>query len=221
MVFENLPLQCQDCGDPAYEIWCSDGSVLYPSSVDEIVAFANSPRRQVRRVLASTSYSKSPRLKVDITNRWESGPTVEHGVTGEEKEVLYISDRLDEWALSVRQSYSLLAFSSAWTYALAGGAWTFGIVIQLAANVAFHKSPPMISKSVLNWATLVGIFLLSTPFWAGRVRRWLFPAGVFATGDGAQRLHRLRTRQKWVSFGSLLAAIATIILGIIANRLSR
>src|SRR5438552_2430408 len=97
----------EDSGEHSYSLRCSDGSVLTPESLAEILDFPNAGKRRIVEIKVTTGYSSKPvkphiRLSLDRASdiSWSITYTVEGN---DDREVYSVSERIEEWIASVRQ----------------------------------------------------------------------------------------------------------------------
>jgi hypothetical protein len=200
-------------GDVEFRVHCSDGSTKYPSSSEELLSLPNTSDQAITRISLATTYARSPRVSIDMRNDFEMGPSIECTVDGQDKDVVFLGYRLSEWVSTIRQTYSAIAFSTPTSYGLVFLSYVLGAVLLGAAVDFFrHVSAP----GALGIGVL-GVSLASAPWWGKRVRRRLFPIGLFAVGDGIRRHQQFLSLKRHLSLGAILVAIgASIIGGIVA-----
>jgi hypothetical protein len=136
-------------------------------------------------------------------------------IRGDERDVVFVSDQLNEWASSVSRWYGFLCFPTGATTAIQLGAWFGGVALLYLTGLLSSHWPALVPFTLLSAVVLI---LLAFTF--GWVVNYVFPRGIFAIGDGIARLRMYENRQKAFSLGSIIAPIATLLLGILANKLS-
>jgi hypothetical protein len=197
-----------------YQVVLSDGTVLLPPQFEDVLGLTNSASHKIRKISAETSYSAALRidLSIDADGGWDK--TLKFTVRGEEKNVVFVSGKLDEWASTVSQWYGLISFPRFWTAILQSYAVCGGILLIWVGN----SSQWSLARRTV--ASVFGLVLITSAFALSLLRRWVFPPGIFAIGDGQRRLATFQTRQKVFKLGTILAPIGTVLLGMLANKLS-
>jgi hypothetical protein len=196
-------------GDVELRVHCSDGSRKYPSSSEELLSLPNTSDQAITRIWLATTYTTSPRVSIDMRNDFEMGPSIECTVDGQDKDVVFLGHRLSEWVSTIRQSYSAIAFSSPTSYGFVLVSYVFGTVLL---GAAFHLFRDVSAPRALGIG-VVGVSLASAPWWGKRVRRRLFPIGLFAVGDGIRRHQQSVSLRRQLSLGATLVAIAASMIG--------
>jgi hypothetical protein len=197
-----------------YKVKLSDGTVLHPSDFEEILGLANISRRAIHKISGETAYQAPLRIEFSIDNSmWAK--TIDFSVRGEEKDVVFASERLDEWASSVSQWYGFLCFPTGTTTSMQLGAWFGGVALLYLTSSLSHHLPALVPFTLFSAVVLI---LVSFSF--GWVVKYVFPRGIFAIGGGVARLRTYENRQKIFSLGTIIAPIVTVLLGIVANKLS-
>jgi hypothetical protein len=198
--------------EPTYRVKLSDGTVLEPSDFNEVLSVPNSSARKIREISVDSSYKSSLRIELSMNDdKWVN--TLKFTVRGEEKDVVFVVAKLDEWAGEVIQWYGRIA-QSALGSVVSGFCYAVGMVL------IFGSSWAKLSQRGSLISLFFGVCLLGLSFARGLLKRWVFPTGIFAIGGGVDRLKTFRARQKVFSVGTIVAAIAAVVLGIIANKLS-
>lgn len=204
-----------------YTVRLSDGSSITCDSADEVLGVQNSRERQITSVWMDTPYRSEPRIEVKLNTAWYSDP-VEYEVAGSEKDVFHSSARLREYFLGVRQWYSFIAkpglrmwfafqafilltfyFTLTWLERLLG--------IEPSANLG-----ALILLSFGGVTTISGVAWLS--FYA--LRKWLFPTGIFAIGDGVNRYNGIVTARKVIGGSIILALLVSLLASAIFAQFS-
>jgi hypothetical protein len=195
--------------DVEFRVHCSDGSTKYPSSSEEFLSLANTSDQAITRISLATTYARSPRVSIDMRNDFEMGPSIECTVDGQDKDVVFLGHRLSEWVSTIRQTYSPVAFSTPTGYGLVGLSYFLGTGLLIGSGMLFRKvsTPGAVGIGVL------GILLVSAFWWGKRVRRRLFPIGLFAFGDGIRRHQESLSLRRQLSLAAILTAIAASIIG--------
>ena len=185
-----------------FKVRFSDGSTVKYSDAEEILKQPNSQKRLIVSIIASVEGNHGQ--AASITLRENPEPSIEYTINGPQRNVIYFSDKLDDWIQSCRQWYSGLFSSSGQLIKVIGG-----IALALyCANLISKKFPESTGLPALT-AVAVGMaefYLLK-----------LFPRGTFAVGYG-QRRDDLFSK---IRNGVLLALGVSVLAEVLLKALSR
>lgn len=193
-------------------VTCSDGSELEPETLEDLLSLPNTASRSINRILIRSVPSGSLLVRIEFSSG-EYGK-VEYTIEGEDAEVMVIAGRVDErLEAMVDTPYSRVSSS--------GGRMLVGVTVGLFAlavlpllllsNSYRNRFGPTI---VLGAFVLFFMGLFATP----TVLANLFPAVVFAIGQGSDRYQRLVGRRKLIGAGICLALLVGILASVIANK---
>lgn len=209
--------------DIAYSVDFSDGTSRTFNSLEGVLVLPNSSKRRITSLSLSTPYFYGP-IRASIRFRQDRSLAVNYDLTGDDKEVLSLSDTLDEYVLGVRQWYSALTRLSVagFLVLLYGGVWVVGNLV-VAADYLFPSLLPIESASSsetsigqqgLVYGVLLAAFVVAWLFdW---LFKKVFPVSTFAIGQGTERHKRLGTGRAIFLTGVLLP----IPVGLLINYLS-
>jgi len=211
--------------DLEYTVLFSDSSSLACSSADEVLGLQNSRERQITSIWIDTSYRSEPRIEIKFIALPYLDP-VEYQVSGNEKDVFYASSRLDEYFSGLRQWYSLVVsanFKTFFIYAaivlpigLFFSFWLrdlIGIDFTRDAGNSGDDNESLRDISLFTlWFVSIPVAVSAGLYLLDRIRRWLFPSGTFAIGNGVDRHNRTVAVQKLFG-GSILLALAVSLVG--------
>ena len=184
-------------GTLEYKVKFSDGSTIKYPDVDSIVRQPNSDNRFIVSILASVE--GHPRHSAYFTLRNEPEPPVEYTVSGPQRDVIYLSAKLDDWIASCRQWYSAL-FSSGIGTGIGIAAFVIPLYLVNRVSEVFPSRK----------AGLAGFMQLATLVTVGLIEYWIFkmlPRGTFAIGYGIKR----KEKYNYI-LGVLIAAFAVSVL---------
>jgi hypothetical protein len=163
-------------GATEYRVKFDDGTTVKYDLVDEVIGQPNAGKKFIVGLI--TIAGRQGR-SISLTMRGDPEPSVEHTMTGVQRDVVYFSDKLDDWIASCTQWYSLF-YTSSLGLLLALG--VIALPVFLAGRVAAIFSPKGNDwHSYLSGATLVAVGIAE--YWALK----LFPRATFAIGHGARR----------------------------------
>jgi hypothetical protein len=200
-----------------YVIGCADGSSFKPSSLDEFFSFPNIDTRPIHTIALNTPWGRKPFVRITVTTASRHGGTISYSVDGDEKDVFYVADKLEEWIKSVWQDYSWLAIESSTTSLITGvlggaGLTILGIVVPLLFGTRYPR--------FVYGAGVVGLLFLSMGYILKRVRKWAFPVGIFAWGNGFHRLNKYRGRQQRLNLLALVSFLFVFVVGIASSMIA-
>jgi len=236
-VLEQLDVEESDRSERGieYSVGLFDGSTISTNDLDEVIALPNSPRRAITSIELSTPYS-SGKIRATVRLRNEDIISITYDLRGEDKEVVALSDKLEENFLGLRQWYSFVGIEFGLKL-LVGFSLVFillvicvGVIVAGTAYPNFENFREEIRnlQSELKVFTLVtsvltvcaGLFLMSTLFFSlGTSSSWtgsLFPRGTFAIGQGVER-HKRRRRFRNIVLTCILVPVP---VGILVNLIS-
>lgn len=213
--------------DREYEVELSDGSTLYCPTVAEVGGVANVKDRAIRSIVARTRGTSEPQAQVRLrSSPWSFGnpslvvDPIAYSVTGEDKEVLYHSNRLDEFAASIRQWYTRAAYAD---YVLGFFLTTIAAAMALVlfagsshlpnANERTESDGRILTVLIVSFLVLMLVLSLNA------LRNAVFPVATFAIGQGVARHNLLRSIRYVVATVVLLGLIVGILSGVLAARL--
>src|SRR5271169_5914415 len=115
---------------PSYRVSLSDGTVLQPSTFQELLELPNSSNRDIRKIDVDTPYSAKLRIELSVdADRFSD--TVVFTTRGEERDVVFVSGKLDEWVDSVSQWYGFYSVSSGSVMVIQGVLWALGLSLTI------------------------------------------------------------------------------------------
>jgi hypothetical protein len=163
-------------GPVEYQVKFSDGSTVRYADVEEIVGQPNSGARSIVSVISSV---EGEGRSAFLGMRGAPEPSVEYTVTGVQRDVIYFSEKLDDWIASCTQWYSRFYTSN---LGLLLAVAVIVLPVFFAGRVAKVYAPGKGDwHSYLAGATLIGVAVAE--YWILK----LFPRATFAFGYGARR----------------------------------
>jgi hypothetical protein len=204
-----------------YQVRFSDGHALQYHDIEEVLKQPNSRARSIVSIIAgATGRSKQSAYVVLKDQPSQSGsnfgantsssPSVEYTLTGTQKDVIYIGDKLDEWTEGIRQGYSIF-YSGVFQLLFTAAVIAFPIALWV------YASPHLFLPAFLKAHDWVGLAFMAS-LWTGEY--WLFklfPRATFAIGQGARR-HQFFT---YLRTGVLGAFVLSLVASLLANWLTR
>jgi hypothetical protein len=172
-----------------------DGTEMQNASVEDILALPNSRRSRIKAIRVSTLYRSRVRASIRFNNQ-RIAP-VSYYLSGENRDVLVLSDKLDDFLPQIRPTWSPLArFSFVMFFVILYIASFTLASLYLAFSYVFFpnelsgttsESPP--GSTSLFLAVVFLIFVVGLVLdW---IRTKLFPMGTFAIGQGVKRSRNL------------------------------
>jgi hypothetical protein len=157
-------------GATEYRVKFDDGSTVKYDLVDEVIGQPNAGKKFIVGLITSAG---GQGRSISLTMRGDPEPSVEYTMSGVQRDVVYFSDKLDDWIASCTQWYSLF-YTSSLGILLALG--LIALPIFSAGRVAAVFSPKGNDwHSYLSGATLVAVSFAE--YWALK----LFPSATFAS----------------------------------------
>lgn len=202
-----------------YRIELSDNTTITTSSIDEVFALPNSPKRRISSIWISTPYT-GRRVRGSIRLKNNRYIPVNYELRGDDKEVGSLAAKLDDHLLGLRPWYSFL---TRWSFAnififLAFVGLAIAVLAVLAMFAFSRESvmealkkddgPDYSGLFALGYVCIIGL-LAGLDWIVGR----LFPIATFAIGQGIRRNERLNTVRTAVVTTVLLTIPVGILLG--------
>lgn len=206
-----------------YSVKFSDETSRTFSSVEDVLSIPNSSKRTITSLNISTPLFYSP-IRASVHFRQERILAASYDLAGEDKEVLALADKLDEYMLGVRQWYSpLTRFSLVWLIVLLPFVILVLVLVVAAVDYFFPSSLPIrgtSSSESISGEILVsygGTMLIVAGVWfIGWLLKRVFPVSTFAIGQGIDRHERIGKIRAIVLTGVFL----TVPAGLLVNYLS-
>jgi hypothetical protein len=185
-------------GEVVYRLTCSDGSTIEYPDLEQVLAFPNSPRRAITAMDVRAGWTGHAGCELKLKNR-RILESVSYSVSGDERLVYDLSDKLDDWISQATEWYTFFSFPfTGAVFGLIGLAALTSVMTPLEQRFP-HLKPLMDTLSIGLLVLLVSA-LVAIP---------LFPVGSFLIGAGVKRYNNLR----FIRYG----IIATLILGVLGS----
>lgn len=192
----------------------TDGSSLYTTDLAEVFAIPNTPARAIRRIRCNAASSTPDRKEVDVTFR-NFGATIGTGsiiyeITGDDKSVVYLSDKLEDFLLSQRQWYTVLRRTvSSW---LLQSLFMFLVTLIVSNKLSAVSKHMPISLFITLGIVAEGILVVLLDY----LIKYLCPVSCFVLGKGKQRYQSLVQMRAVAGVGVILA----VVVGVFVNWIS-
>lgn len=209
--------------DLDYDVEFSDGTSRTFSSIEDVLELPNSSKRRISKLSISTPYFYGP-IQASVDFRQNRELAASYNLKGEDKEVLALADKLDEYMLGVRHWYSPLT-----RFSFLGLMIFLPIIMVVLGGMAVAADyffPNLLSSgdsssSGSELREAIGIYsvvmLIFASMWVfGWLLKRVFPVSTFAIGQGIDRHKRLNKIRGIVLTGVFL----TVPAGLLVNYLS-
>lgn len=217
-----------------YTVRFSDKSSTTFDSADDVLNIQNSKEKRIASIWVESPYRDEPRIQVKIQNEIIYLDPIEYEVAGNEKDVFHASARLDEYFSGLRQWYSLIVNAGFKTYFIYGFIMLpIGILVSLglasllginftndAGNFGNSNASFRDKVLVIFWVLSPGVVVVAGLSLLDRTRRWLFPNGTFAIGDGVERHNSTVLVRRVVGGGVVLALLVSLLASAIFAQFS-
>lgn len=200
--------------DVSILVKCRDGSELRPESLEEILRLPNPSSRAIERMSLRVNRGMTLNIEIDFMN--DHMTPISYAVSGQDLEVLQVSQTLDDHLEPMIQRYSLMCVFPSNLYLVMTALLCGSLLLGVALGRIFAKGPTVASNVML--ATSIGLVTLSAIY--GTIRRNIFPVGSFRIGDGEERFQRSVSARKQLGPALILALIMGIIASVVANKIS-
>jgi hypothetical protein len=171
---QTLLLEIQ--GDIEYKVKFSDGTTV-KYDVNEVIGQPNAGRKSIIGV--TVSVAGQPGRSLFLRMRGDPEPSVEYTLTGTQQEVIYFSDKLDDWIASCTRLYSPFYSSNL-------GLLIVICVIALPV-ILMNRIARLFPRNGSDWHSYLPIATLLCVGVAEYGILKLFPRATFAIGHGATR----------------------------------
>jgi len=198
-----------------FTLKCKDGTSVSSKSLEEVLAFPNETPQIMTEITVSTPYSADKEGKVSLRNgEYAFFYSIKYEVRGQHKDVVYLSDQLEQWALGIRQRYSPwpmlwpMLFSELYFPILGmylGLLLSFGLSVKVASSQSFSR----VMHATFYIAMILPILWL--------LFRRFFPIGSFAIGSGKKRETVAVAWRNFLVVGMGVGVLASILGTLIFN----
>jgi hypothetical protein len=204
----------------SFEISCKDQIKREFTSIDELLKFENSPKKEILKLRISG-------FSDDLKNRfWLKFDRAERSnifisCKGEEDYVLKISDYIDEYLTGIRPWYALISrtdfgfiASIAWLALLLGILIATAITKPSTFRELYSQNAGAVMVQIVLGA-LMSLIPLTAGFILNRIRSSVFPMGIFAIGQGAKRHKDKDIIRTGVIVAFIISFISSMIVALI------
>ncbi len=206
---------CELGGSAVFSVDCADGSAVKYDSVEDVLKLPNAGERRIERIRIATTEG-SVAGSVSLKDSYFGA--IAYDISGPQRDVFYVAGQLEDCIAALRQWYSPIASANLPVYLLASvitmslSMWLFASTITLYDPGVFIKKEMPLSEGLVVFLVLIASFVLvgGTMFMA---RKYLFPVGIFACGDGKNRYDRLESVRLGVAVAFLISLLASIAAG--------
>lgn len=190
----------------------SDGSSLTCSDLTELLSIPNTQERRIERIRCRGDNTAEAK-EISVTFRQPNllNDAVIYEVAGDDKTVIYVSNKLQEFLLGQRQWYTVL--KTTWKgflfYILFALLFLFVLVIK-------HWLPRNIHPAYLETTIQIAVGIVPYVIYT-KIINILYPISIFAIGKGKERYEALRKTREVFLVGFVLATLAAIVGGFIVG----
>jgi hypothetical protein len=213
---------------PSLSMRCSDGSTIDSEELETLLNFPNTRLRQITKLRFRNGYRGQPRIELELSNKLLYGPTIEYEVMGNDQDVIYSVEKLEEQIASAFQWYAFIYRTPNFIkfmlellgYVLGPVIIVFGLLGMLDQS---SKTPHVLvfGLTLPIFVITIGIIFLCVSLAVKRLIPWIFPPAIFAIGYGAQQAERVVNRQRMVLGTLIFGLLVGIVASLIANKISR
>lgn len=206
-----------------YKVEFPGSAELSTESLDDVLALPNSGNKQIKAI-RMLAVGAEPSIYVRLSDI--SGyANVRYSVTGTDKQVFYITDKLGDVVGSIRMWHSRLSHADLFLFVLMI-LWAFAVPAGLIFGWLLLSGrapdePLSAGRYILNTSlsyVLVGV-LFGIVAVAAKVRSHLFPTAVFMIGDGKERYDRILFWRRTVMGVGIVLPLVVAALSALVTRL--
>jgi hypothetical protein len=186
---------------------CIDGSTVTTDNLEDLLDFQNGVARRVTEIKFTNGYQSDTRVKITCSSGdYLRRSAISYEVSGEDKNVVYLSNELDHIIEGCRCWYSSIIYSAIWTR-IAVALVVFALSFYwYARRIPYDLWPPILGLLVL----LSILFGTTGP----PIVDPIFPQSNILIGDGKIRAERARSRRTYIGTGLVLAIFASVLAGV-------
>lgn len=98
-----------------FSVSLSDGSTLYPSTVDELARLPNPDSRRIVSLEISNKWDDrvGTEITFDTENRYDS---IRYSLNGEDADVVVLERNLTDWVQTIKQWHSWISFTTVYSF---------------------------------------------------------------------------------------------------------
>lgn len=191
----------------------SDKSVINTDDVNVLKNFANINERRINSVRFKTEFaSNKPSIEIVFSAEIDNGAQIYYDISGDDKEVLHISNEIETIISSLKPVYSGLVVRNNYAIGVEGALkiCIFIFIVSITLIILFSKenippAAPIHKVSVWVWYIFVASMIYMP------ILRFLFPPTCFAIGQG---INRYEAKKFWRI--TVLLALAIGVIGSLA-----
>jgi len=190
------------------------GGSFATDSLDDVLALSNSGQKQIEGIEIRTSYWASPRTSLRF--RVSDLNNVSYRVTGDDRRAFFMASRLEDAISRTKVWYSRIAHADIVQLLMVALGVLAALYLAVAGVYALlgrigdtPTSPRQTAiANLIVYGTVAALVL--SGILANRLKKWLFPTGLFAFGDQLERLNRLRFWRSVLGVSVVLAFVTNI-----------
>ncbi|EJW14872.1 hypothetical protein M5X02_29340 [Paenibacillus alvei] len=197
-----------------YSIYCADSSTRRFSNLSELFEYTNPKNREIIQMNIETAWdSRDVRIEVEFTRNQNRPITIT--VRGEDKDVIYYSQKIEDEVRSFKLWYSRIRFIDFTLLYIIAMVISFFAMLAYVAFFGIKTSTDASSdNSSLTYLALTGLFLFTVLLeW---IKNKTFPVALYDVGEGIAR-NKVLEKVRYFVFGSIAIPV---ILGVIVNYIS-
>lgn len=180
----------------------SDGSSLHTGDLAEVTNILNTKSRAITRIRCHAKSTTEPK-EADVTFRnygaMSGSGSIAYEVTGDDRTVVYLSGKLEEFLFSLRQWYTVICRP------ISGLLIQWFILAVVLTPIMCKLAPKLNHLSAtrqLELSLVTGVIVASLII---ALLKYLFPISFFVLGKGKERYDSVKQVRTGVGVGFLLA----------------
>lgn len=215
---KDLAEASQKCLTVSYSLGLSDDSSISTASLETVIGQTNTRHRLIRSISASISGyygAASTDVRVTFESRGPLSFPVSYRVSGEDRTVLHVADRLEQLLETTKPWYNPVSSASFATNVFFIGTIILVLLLLFDDTITknFDEEESFADAIGTILLLLVGIYtiigLVGATIWDSVFRKFLFPSDLFVIGHGKERFTRLKFLQKLVFLTIGVGAVFT------------
>jgi len=198
-------------------ITCSEGSNIKFDNKEQLLQFSNAKSRKIDSIIFKTPWKSEIGIVIKISNNNYS--SVNYEISGNDKDVFYLSSKLDDYFDSLRLWYTKIAFADFVTTFFVFFIALYFLIqfyVIFCFNASQTKTVSTDTKQTLYYKSIIElspIFILAFGTFVNKIRSFLFPYSNFGIGDGIFRYNLSKNCRTFIG----VSFAFTLVMGILTN----
>jgi hypothetical protein len=200
--------------DAGVKFWCSDGSIITSDGLETLLEFQNAKFRRIIRVDIENAYRSETRVAASFKGSFDLGPEVGYQIDGEDRNVIYLSNKIEEIFSGIWPWYSRITLFP--KFLLSAVTALIFYIVSIAIFTMYYGKFSQIPNGIL---LLLGFPLLAIATLSGVSAfysiDYMFPRAIFEIGAGTRRSASATFARRTVGGTLGLGIVASLVAGLL------